>query len=278
MSLDGSWDFCIDADASRLSPEEVNWDRTIRVPFAPETPLSGVHDTGLYRRVWYRRTFGRPRFPTGHRVILHFGAVDYEATVWVNGKLAARHEGGYTPFCADITDLLTGDGRQTLIVRADDDPADVSKPRGKQDWKPQPHSIWYYRTTGIWQTVWLETVPQTFLASLRWAPDAQTWHVGLHAFLGGQPRNDLRLRVRLSGGGKLLAEDSYGFTDDELVRQIGIRDPGIDDQRNELLWSPESPTLSTPSLSCTTPPATCWTACAVIRHCATSRCWGTASS
>jgi len=244
VSLDGHWDFHIDAEAGIRSPDEVEWDRTIRVPFAPETPLSGINDTGLFRRVWYRRAIERPNLQSDQRAILHFGAVDYEAMVWVNGKLAVRHEGGYSPFCADITDLLTPDGEQTVIVRADDDPADLSKPRGKQDWKLEPHSIWYYRTTGIWQTVWLEVVPPTYLASLRWVPDAQTWNIGLHARFGGLTREGLRLRVRLSSRDRLLAEDSYAVTPgEEVTRQIGIPDPGIDDYRNELLWSPESPTL-----------------------------------
>jgi hypothetical protein len=85
------------------------------------------------------------------------GAVDYSARVWVNGKLAATHEGGHTPFFADITDMLRR--RQAGVVRAEDDPHDLTKPRGKQDWQLEPHSIWYPRTTGIWQTVWLERVP-----------------------------------------------------------------------------------------------------------------------
>ena len=242
-SLDGPWEFCIDANAALSSADAVKWDRTIQVPFAPESPLSGVGDTGLYRRVWYRRSFGRPSLQPGERAILHFGAVDYEATAWVNGKLAVRHEGGYTPFEADVTDLLTDPPQQWLVVRSEDDPADLSKPRGKQDWKRQPHSIWYYRTTGIWQSVWLEVVPETYLARLRWAPDAERWHIGLDVRLGGILREGLHLRARLTAGDRLLADDSYSVTSDEVVRQIGISDPGIDDSRNELLWSPESPTL-----------------------------------
>ena len=243
FSLDGPWDFCIDADGTVSSPDAVNWGRTIQVPFALESPLSGVEDTGLYRRVWYRRAFDRPSLRSGQRAILHFGAVDYEATAWINGKLAVRHEGGYTPFEADITDLLTDSGQQVIVVRADDDPADLSKPRGKQDWQLHPHSIWYYRTTGIWQTVWIEVVPETYLARLRWAPDAQTWQIGLDVRLGGAQRDGLQLRVRLTAGDRLLADDSYSVTSDQIIRQIGIPDPGIDDARNEMLWSPESPRL-----------------------------------
>ena len=92
-------------------------------------------------------------------MILRFGAVDYSARVWVNGRLAMTHEGGHTPFWADITDLLDKkSAKQTVTVYVEDDPHDLTKPRGKQDWQLEPHSIWYPRTTGIWQTVWLERV------------------------------------------------------------------------------------------------------------------------
>src|SRR5581483_4875909 len=97
-------------EAAWSDPDQVVWDRTIEVPFAPETPASGIADTGFYRACWYRRRFHRPRLAAGERLILHFGAVDYAATVWVNGDVAVRHKGGYTPFKADITPFLTADG------------------------------------------------------------------------------------------------------------------------------------------------------------------------
>ena len=243
ISLNGEWQFAIDSEGLILRPEDVEWNRRITVPFAPETPLSGVGETGLYKSVWYRRTFDAPSREAGQRILLHFGAVDYHANVWVNGQFATRHEGGYTPFHADITDLLTDNSPQTVTVRADDDPADLSKPRGKQDWRAQPHSIWYYRTTGIWQTVWLEVVPSTYLCNLRWLPNAETWEIGLAARLGGRARHDLQLRVKLSIGERVLADDSYAFNSDKISRRIGVPDPGIDDYRNEILWSPESPKL-----------------------------------
>ena len=95
----------------------------------------------------------------GQRLLLHFGAVDTTSIVWINGQPAARHEGGYTPFRVDVTPLHVSSEPQTVVVRAFDDPLDLAKPRGKQDWLLEPHSIWYPRTTGIWQTVWLERVP-----------------------------------------------------------------------------------------------------------------------
>ncbi len=241
-SLNGSWDFVLDPDAVWRTPREVRWNGTITVPFAPETEASGVGDTGFYRRCWYRRTFEIPPLGRNERLLLHFGAVDWAATVWVNGALAGCHEGGYTPFSLDLSDLLV-EGPQTVIVRVDDDPADLAKPRGKQDWQLEPHSIWYPRTTGIWQTVWLEKVPSTWIGSIRWVPSLERWELGFEAWMEGEPRERLRLSVKLRANGQLLADDAYTVVAGEVHRRIALSDPGIDDFRNELLWSPEKPTL-----------------------------------
>src|SRR5687767_13587195 len=248
-SLDGRWEFAIDVDGKLASPDAVAFNAHIEVPFSPETPASGVSDTRLYTAVWYRRSFDTPRVANGHRVILHLGAVDYESTVYVNGHVAVRHEGGYTPFSADVTPLLNKSGPNTLVVHAADDPADLSKPRGKQDWKLQPHSIWYYRTTGIWQSVWLEVVPSTYIQNIRWSPNAERWEISLDAALAGETRDDLQLRVVLRAGDRVLADDAYAVTSHEISRKIAIPDPGIDDYRNELLWTPDSPTLIQAELS-----------------------------
>jgi len=242
-SLNGAWDFVIDAEALWRSPKEVQWNGTIQVPFAPETAASGIGDTSFYRRCWYRRTFEAPELGSGERLLLHFGAVDWACTVWLNGALAICHEGGYTPFSVELTDLLVDGGPQTVVVRADDDPADLAKPRGKQDWKLEPHSIWYPRTTGIWQTVWLEKVPCTWVGSVRWTPSLEKWEIGFEAWMEGDPRERLRLGVKLRANGQLLADDTYTVVAGEVHRRIALSDPGIDDFRNELLWSPEKPTI-----------------------------------
>ncbi|WP_029214466.1 glycoside hydrolase family 2 protein [Kallotenue papyrolyticum] len=242
-SLNGLWQFAFDREARWELPEQVVWDRQIVVPFAPETPASGIGDTTFYRACWYRRSFYAPPLAAGERLVLHFGAVDERATVWVNDHLVAHHEGGYTPFAADITHYLRPEGEQTIVVRAEDDPHDLAKPRGKQDWMLEPHAIWYPRTTGIWQTVWYERVPATALAKLHWTPNVEHWRIGLHAVLDGGRRDDLRLRVRLSVGQHILADDTYAVIAGEVHRGIALSDPGIDDYRNELLWSPDLPTL-----------------------------------
>ncbi|MGK3959688.1 glycoside hydrolase family 2 protein [Sorangium sp. So ce118] len=242
-SLNGTWAFALDPEARWRRPGEVVWDRVIEVPFSPETERSGIGEMGSYRACFYRRTFEAPDLRQGERLVLHFGAVDYEATVWVEGSLVARHVGGYTPFSVDITDYLGACGPQEIVVRAEDDPTDLAKPRGKQDWQDEPHSIWYPRTTGIWQTVWLERVPRTSIGSVRWASSLTRWELDCYARLAGERRDDLRLRVRLHCDDALLADDTYTVVAGEVHRRVALSDPGIDDFRNHLLWSPESPTL-----------------------------------
>src|SRR4030095_9463370 len=126
-------------------------------PFAPESPLSGVGHTGFFRACWYRRRCELPLRDPGERWSLIFGGVDWHATVWINGICAGEHSGAYTPFTFDITHLAPGSACE-IVVRAEDDPLDLAKPRGKQDWQLEPHSIWYPRTSGIWQTVWVGKV------------------------------------------------------------------------------------------------------------------------
>jgi hypothetical protein len=241
-SLNGAWRFCIDNARRFGQPSDIEvWPQTITVPFPPESRASGVEDVGFHLACWYQREFCVDA--PGQRVILHFGAVDYSARVWVNDALAAVHQGGHTPFSADITDLLVGSGPQTVTVCAEDDPHDLAKPRGKQDWEPEPHSIWYPRTSGIWQTVWLETVGPTHVESIRWTPRVEDFAIDFEACLKGELSDDLAIDIRLCCGTRLLAHDRYRVVDREIDRSIALPDPGIEDFRNRLLWSPERPTL-----------------------------------
>ena len=241
-SLNGPWRFCLDPERRHAHPSDLHhWPVTITVPYPPESEASGIGDRSFHTVCWYEREFEVRA--EGRRVILHFGAVDYAARVWVNGRLAAEHEGGHTPFSADVTALLQAGARQVVTVRVEDDPHDLAKPRGKQDWQAEPHSIWYPRTTGIWQTVWLETVARTYVESIRWTPSVENYSIRFEACVGGDVAEDLALDIRLAHGDRLLAHDRYRVVDAELDRQIALSDPGIDDYRNELLWSPERPTL-----------------------------------
>ena len=246
VSLNGSWRFAYDDGNRGLDEQwfrrEDGFDRTITVPFPLESPMSGIGDPGEHPYLWYRRTF-EATAGNGQRVILHFGAVDYQATVWINGQLAISHTGGHVPFSADITDLLDGGGTQTVVVRAEDQPNDISQPRGKQVWGGPPRSILYQRTSGIWQTVWLETVNRHHVDRLRWAPDVSAAAFGLAVRVAGPPSDALRLRVRLSFEGETLTDDTFSVRNGELARTIALpADFGAHHVSN-LLWSPANPRL-----------------------------------
>jgi beta-galactosidase/beta-glucuronidase len=243
LCLDGPWRFAFDDAACWSCPIDVpRWTHEIRVPFPPESAASGIGDRGFHRAVWYQRDVQVKA--EGRRVILRFGAVDYLAKVWVNDQLVVTHEGGHTPFWADITNMLDESGTQRITVLALDDPHELTKPRGKQDWQLEPHAIWYPRTTGIWQSVWIERVPRTYVDKIRWTPRVEDFSIGFAArVVGDEVQGDLAVEVVLRQGQRLLARDRYQVIQGEVDRQIGLSDPGIDDFRNELLWSPERPTL-----------------------------------
>jgi beta-galactosidase/beta-glucuronidase len=250
QSLNGTWKFTYDDELRYRVPADIaSWPLRIEVPFAPESRGSGIGDTGFHRSCWYEREFDFAPAPVGPdgapvlRTRLHFGAVDYEAHVWVNDIPVAHHEGGHTPFTADISYQLLASGRQRVTVRVFDDPFDLEKPRGKQDWRLEPHSIWYPRTTGIWQTVWVEQVPEFCIERVRWTPNIERWELALHAWTSGIGAAELALGVTLRVGDNVLVDDVYKVVHHEVHRRIGFSDPGIDDYRNELLWSPERPTL-----------------------------------
>lgn len=240
-NLNGEWDFVIDHKAE-LAFKQVEFTGKILVPFAPETPASLVADQGFFKAVWYRRRFVAPSLIDGEKLVLHFGAVDWRANVYVNGSLVASHDGGYTPFSVDITEQLKKSKYQTIVVQALDDPHDMAKPRGKQDWLPEAHSIWYPRTTGIWQTVWMEVVPAASIASLRWSADVPTWSLGLSAKFSGVTEG-MQLKVAIRHRDKLIVNDAYGVVDGQIARRIDLPDPGIEDARAAYLWSPENPQL-----------------------------------
>ena len=242
-SLNGEWDFAVDPPGLWREPGQVQWRDVIRVPFSPETLASGIANTGFFRTCWYRRRVAAPAVETGERLLLRFCAVDYSATVWVNGICVGSHQGGYTPFCFDVTGVIAADRTCEIIVRADDDPHDLGQPRGKQDWQLEPHSIWYPRTTGIWQTVWMEVLPATALNRITFTPHMARWEIGVGAWVDGVVREPLRLCITLTSGDTLLASDTYTVIAGEVHRRIALSDPGIDDSRNELLWSPHAPNL-----------------------------------
>src|SRR5688500_7307029 len=208
QNLNGLWDYAI---RPRDEAKPAKWDGKILVPFAAESALSGVmKDVGAANRLWYRRKFALPEKWTGQRVLLHFGAVDWEATVWVNGKEVGTHRGGFDPFSFDLTDALSKTGEQEIVVAAWD-PSDAGpQPRGTQG--AHPSGIFYTSVTGIWQTVWLEPVPEVRVESLKIVPDVDAGTV--------------RVTVNVAGAGAGYVTAVSVFDADERKDGIWAGKPG----------------------------------------------------
>src|SRR6266850_4419174 len=167
LNLNGLWDLAI---VSKESGKPEAFQTQILVPFPVESALSGVMKmVSENERLWYRRTFEVPRKWDGKRILLNFGAVDFEATVWVNGKQVGQHRGGYDDFSFDITQVVFLKGPNEIVVSVWDPTDAGTQPRGKQVRKP--HSIWYTPPSGIWQTVWLEPVSAVHIKSVKITPD-----------------------------------------------------------------------------------------------------------
>ena len=222
-AVEGTWELAVGGD-------EPAFDREVQVPFSPGTPASGVDVGGAVERVWYRR-----RLPAGGHNRLHL-TVDRHATVWVDGRQVAAHEGGYTSFPVDVA------GGSEVVVRADDDPLDLEAPRGKQDWQEPSHGIWYPRTIGIWRTPWLEHVPEVAIADLRWTGSFVRMELGLDARVEGPTPAGSRLRVRVRHRDRVLVDDTSLVQGPVVARTYAVGDGGFDD-RVALGWWPRRPTL-----------------------------------
>jgi len=249
QNLNGPWRFAFDdaheVKAAHWAPgKEPEGTRTITVPFAWQAPLSGVADTGAHDRAWYCRDFDlsddlatdRRR---GQRIFLHFGAVDHEAEVWLNGQLLGRHVGGYTPFAFDVTGPVRAQGNR-LVVRVDDR-ADPIQVRGKQAWYPEPDRCWYVPSSGLWQTVWLEAVGPLAIDRFFATPDIEARTLTLDLELDAEPQGltQVEVRVRYAGrpAGRVTAE-----VDRRRVRiLLAIGEPDAVDEVHH--WTPETPHL-----------------------------------
>jgi beta-galactosidase/beta-glucuronidase len=236
LNLNGRWQFEFDDANVGLAEDWARgtrrFGREITVPYCFESRLSGIGDTSFHPWVWYRRSFSVPAAWKGRRVLLKFGAVDYRAMVWVNGRLAGSHEGGHTPFSLDVTDLLKA-GANSVAVRAEDPPTDRSIPRGKQYWEPKSRSIFYTRSSGIWQTVWLEGVGQSYLERVTISPEVNGT-VRFDARIA-RGQGDLELHAAVRAGAQSVATGSGRVRGGVAVVAAAVADP--------TLWSPGSPTL-----------------------------------
>jgi hypothetical protein len=235
QNLNGLWDYAI-RPKEDARPEK--WDGEILVPFAAESALSGVmQKVGEENRLWYRRTFEVPSGWAGERVLLHFGAVDWETAVWVNGKEVGTHRGGYDPFTFDIAAALNQSGRQEIIVGVWDPTTGGQQPLGKQH--DRPAGIWYTPTTGIWQTVWLEPVPRTYIRSLTIIPDVDKNMVSVAVDAGGDPAGHAA-SVSVIVGSPRIQAIRQAATSGELGKPIILP---LGQNPDPPFWSPDSPQL-----------------------------------
>ena len=189
MNLNGKWSFQIDNSksglAKRFYEKGTRFDSVINVPFCPESVLSGIENKDFMAAVWYSRDFVIPERYSDMRTVLHFGAVDYKATVYINGKEIGTHTGGYISFSFDITDHIQP-GVNTVTVYAEDDVRNPLQPRGKQSEEYYSHGCDYTRTTGIWQTVWLEFTPKSYIENIKIFPNAENCSVDIQAKVVGE--------------------------------------------------------------------------------------------
>lgn len=186
INLNGTWEFETDRSASGIDRKlymAKKYSRRITVPFCPESRLSGIGITDFLNSVWYRRSISLQK--DDRRILLHIGACDYLTTCYVNGKQAGTHKGGYTSFSFDITDLVHN-GENIIVIHALDNDRSGLQPRGKQSVSYYSTGCYYTRTTGIWQTVWLEFVPQTHIRSVKYYPDADNGLLHIKALVKGQ--------------------------------------------------------------------------------------------
>lgn len=248
MSLDGPWGFAYDdEDAGRRERWHADdaadrFDRDILVPFAPESPASGIGDPSFHPVVWYRRVFAAAP-GAGRRLLLHVGAVDYEADVWVDGAHVGAHRGGQSSFTLDITDALRDGTEHAIVLRASDDPGQSEYPRGKQDWLPRPHDIWYERTTGIWRSVWLEEVPRVHVVDSTWLFDPVQGRVDFTVELNTRPPDGWRLDLDLRLGDEPLGAVGVAVSSDLVRGSVDLPALRNAQHRERYLWSPERPRL-----------------------------------
>ena len=235
LNLNGEWEFAFD-DANR--GRELGWhyglplQQRITVPFPYQCELSGINDKAVHEIVWYSRSFEVPAEWRGQDLLLHFGAVDYRATLWVNGQEVGHNQGGHVPFRFDIAPYLS-QGRNRLTVRVEDR-QNPRQPRGKQSTTGRPHDIDYYCTTGIWQTVWLEPVPPIRIDEIRITPQARKNSIEMSVYLHA-PASVWRVEAEALDGEVIVAQ-----AEEETTAATAWLTLNIPDAK---LWSPESPHL-----------------------------------
>ena len=243
QTLNGPWRFRFDWNNEGKKQRwyaQPAFDLTIQVPFAYQAALSGIEEKKHCDVLWYAREITVPESMGDQRVLLHFGAVDYQADVWLNGQYLGGHEGGYTPFAFDITDLIETGKSYTLTVRCEDR-LDTEQPRGKQSWKPAPFACWYTPVSGIWQSVWLEGVGAVYPVDFRLTSCIDSGSLQAEIELNELPENG-SLRLTASFQGETVARQETAVLTDRLV-SVTVQLNSTRDREGVRLWSPEQPNL-----------------------------------
>lgn len=258
LNLNGEWEFEIDGGKNGVAKkfyERTSFDGRINVPFCPESELSGIGNKDFMPAVWYRKTFELPDYKKSKRTVIHFGAVDYFTMLYINGKSVGTHTGGYDAFEFDITDFVNA-GENVITLYVEDDIGNPNQPNGKQSVLYESHGCYYTRTTGIWQTVWLEFVPNEYINAVKFVSDISNCSVYVEAQVCGNAQlnaqvfyengcvgtasafpsgGTVMLNIPLSslhlweiGNGRLYdVKLSYG--DDEVESYFGMRSIGFSD-------------------------------------------------
>jgi beta-galactosidase/beta-glucuronidase len=245
INLNGQWDFVTDHEVVGIKENWQNnqskFDKKITVPFCVESKLSGIGHTDFIKAVWYHRTFDLPKNWKDKRVFLHFGGVDYECLAWVNGKAVGRHYGGSVSFALEITDAVKK-GENDLVVYAYDDVQSEVQPSGKQSTRRESYGVHYTRVTGIWQTVWLEARPKSFLESVRIVPDLDNNRFILTPTVNNYQRGlEFRATLLTPKGKKVASSRSSAESGSSVVLNVrkprpwGLDDPYLYDLRLELM-------------------------------------------
>jgi beta-galactosidase/beta-glucuronidase len=227
INLNGEWDFAFD-DSNRGLKEKWyrrdsrrNFDKKIIVPYCFQSKLSGIGDTSFHDIIWYRREFIIPNRFQNHKVVLHFGAVDYNCIVYLNGERIGAHEGGYIGFSLDITDFIQE--INLLILRVEDPSQDLNIPRGKQYWQRNLETIFYPRVSGIWQTVWLEFLPSEYhLNRIKFIPDIDLSEIMIEFHIHGSSFSDIFLNFQIFFDGKEITteEITLDFLGKNIFRRV----------------------------------------------------------
>lgn len=233
LNLNGKWEFSFETE---------EYDKTIIVPYAYQSRLSGIHVKEIYDTVWYRKSFDLPEGWMGKDVLLHFGAVDYECDVWVNDRYITHHTGGHINFICDITEAVAKTGN-VIRVKVTDNTLDLEMPRGKQYWKEESESIFYTRTTGIWQTVWLESVGSSHIENIWMTPDLDDKSV--EVFYENRCDISADMDIEISIFDTVLSKVKIKDCKNSGTIKIGLNQQNIKrwNFQEDLTWSPENPRL-----------------------------------